>query len=338
MFKTGFIEGSAADAERSNWSGDGPRPLTWAAWYPAEDAAVEEPGFIGPPDQPLFVMGPLARGARLSESAKRWPVVLVSHGTGGTATGLGWLGCRLAAAGIVAIGVNHHGNTAIEPCRAEGFLCWWERARDLSVILDQLASGGIFAGRLDLSRVYAAGFSLGGYSVLALAGAITDLTLFEEWSSRQGGMRGPREFPDLGDHATRLLATSAQFRDSQARHGRSYRDPRLKAALALAPAPPVRGFTPDSLASITLPVRIMVGQSDAEAPADGCAAWLASHLPNCELTRLGREVGHYVFLCEATETGRRMMPAVSVDATGVDRGAIHQRVADVAIRLFRSQV
>jgi len=90
MFKTGFIEGSAADAERSNWSGDGPRPLTWAAWYPAEDAAVEEPGFIGPPDQPLFVMGPLARGARLSESAKRWPVVLVSHGTGGTATGLGW--------------------------------------------------------------------------------------------------------------------------------------------------------------------------------------------------------------------------------------------------------
>lgn len=334
MFKAGFGEGSAADQERSNWSGDGPRPLTWAAWYPAADAAVEEPGLIGPPNRPLFVMGSVARGAGLSERAERWPVVLLSHGTGGTANGLGWLGCRLAAAGFVAIGVNHHGNTALEPYRAEGFLCWWERARDLSVILDTLAAGGSFAARLDMARVFAAGFSLGGYTALALAGAITDLALFEEWSQRQGGHRGPREFPDLTEHASRLLATSARYRESLARQGRSFGDPRIRAVLALAPAPPVRAFTPDSLASIALPVRIAVGDADQEAPADQCAAWLAPQLPSCELTRLGPDVGHYAFLCEATDIGRRMIPAVATDAPGVDRAAIHRQAADIAIRLF----
>jgi predicted dienelactone hydrolase len=279
-------------------------------------------------------MGPIARGVRLKERTERWPVVLVSHGTGGTATGLGWLGCRLAAAGFVAIGVNHHGNTGLEPYRAEGFLCWWERARDLSVILDTLAADGPFAGRLDMSRVFAAGFSLGGYTVLALSGAITDLALFAEWSRQQGGTRGPREFPELPEHAERLRATSAVFRESEARHGSSYWDQRISAVLALAPAPPVRGFTSDSLASIALPVHIAVGEADQEAPAQTCAAWLASHLPNCELTRLGRDVGHYVFLCEATDTGRRMMPAVSIDAPGVDRAAVHRQAADMAIRLF----
>jgi predicted dienelactone hydrolase len=207
-------------------------------------------------------------------------------------------------------------------------------ARDLSVILDTLAADGPFSGRLDTTRVFAAGFSLGGYTALALAGAITDLARFEEWSKQQSGMRGPREFPDLSDHAARLLATSPQFRDSQARHGRSYRDPRIKAVLALAPAPPVQGFSPESLAALALPVRIAVGEADQEAPAEICAAWLASHLPDCELTRLGRDVGHYAFLCKATDTGRRMMPAVSIDAPGVDRAANHRQAADIAIRLF----
>jgi hypothetical protein len=47
---------------------------------------------------------------------------ILSYGTGGSAEGMGWLGQRLACLGYICIGVNHHGNTAIEPYRAEG-LC-----------------------------------------------------------------------------------------------------------------------------------------------------------------------------------------------------------------------
>jgi predicted dienelactone hydrolase len=339
MHKVGFVEGRCADEERRSWSGDGPRPLIWSAWYPAVDTAWEETRLIGPVDAPLFVMGRVVPGAPLSSVARLWPVVLLSHGTGGSGPGMGWLGCRLAAAGYIAIAVSHHGNTAAEPYRAQGFLCWWERARDLSVILDRLAAEGPFTARLDVSRVFAAGFSLGGYTVLALAGAITELALFEQWLAGQGGRgRGPREFPDLADHFTSLLATSSEFRASVARHGRAYYDPRVKAVLALAPAPPVRGFTPQSLQAVRLPVRTLVGGADAEAPAETCASWLAGLLPNCQLTLLGPDVGHYVFLCEATEMGRSSEPVLCVDAPGVDRGAIHDQVAGTAIALFRSEV
>jgi len=64
--------------------------------------------------------------------------VLLSHGTGGTATGMSWLPTSLAQIGYICVGVDHHGNTATEPYRAEGFICWWERALDHSLIIDQV--------------------------------------------------------------------------------------------------------------------------------------------------------------------------------------------------------
>ena len=234
----------------------------------------------------------------------------------------------------MALAVNHHGNTAIEAYRPEGFLCWWERARDLSFILDHLATKGLFAAKLDLSRVFAVGFSLGGYTVLALAGAITDLGLFEEWLSGQGKPRGPREFPDLAEHVPSLLATSAEFRISQARHGLSYRDPRVRAVLALAPAPPVRSFSIESLRSMQVRVGIMVGPSDKEAPAQECAVWLANKIRDCELMLLEPEAGHYVFLCEATDAGRHAQPEICLDPPGIDRASIHDRAVEAAARLF----
>jgi predicted dienelactone hydrolase len=336
MFKVGFIEGLCDDEQRRSWSGNAPRPMRWSAWYPAPETAGEEPRLIGPPGAPLFAMGKAAAGAPLHVAERRWPVVLLSHGTGGSAPDLGWLGCRLAAAGFVAIAVSHHGNTAVEPYRPEGFLCWWERAKDLSVALHRLAADGPFAGRLDVSRVFTAGFSLGGYTVLALAGAITDLTQFQQWLSTQKDRGGPREYPDVADHIPSLAATSAEFRASHARHCHSYRDARVRAVLALAPAPPVRAFTVDSLRAIPLAVGIMVGPADVEAPAETCASWLAEHLPNCRLTLLAPNVGHYVFLCEATETGKATEPVICTDAPGVDRRAVHDAAASAAIDLFRS--
>lgn len=193
-FKVGFRVGHAYDPTRQNWSNTGPRPIRWSAWYPAVRDAVEKSRAV-PPSNPLFLMGTVAYDAAINEECERFPVVLLSHGTGGTATSLGWMAQALAAAGYVVIGVDHHGNTASELYRAEGFLCWWERPRDLSVALDLLASKGIFAGQLDTSRVACLGVSLRGYTVLSILGAITEMDRFGEWAGSSQLGRGPREFP-----------------------------------------------------------------------------------------------------------------------------------------------
>jgi predicted dienelactone hydrolase len=291
---------------------------------------------MGAPGAALFRMGRVAENAAINSLQHQWPVVLLSHGTGGTAQGLCWLGTRLAATGFISIGVSHHGNTAAEPYLPEGFLCWWERARDLTTILDLLAAQGPVAGRLDLDRVFAAGFSLGGYAVLQLAGAITSLDLFDGWLTsigENGG--GPREFPDLASHIPELRATSAQYRQSVERHSDLYLDPRIKAVAALAPAPTVRSFTPESLAKIIVPTTLIAGQNDEEAPHEQCALWLKERNLSFQLELLGREVGHYVFLPEATEAGKSLEPGICRDPDGVDRAAIHDSVAAVVETRFR---
>ena len=335
MYKVGLIEGTFIDDKRRAWSGFGGRPLRCSVWYPASREAVEEMYYLGPPGQALFHMGQVAVGVPVVERADPFPVVLLSHGTGGTAKGLGWLGCRLAQRGYVAIGVDHHGNTATEPYLAEGFFCCWERARDLSAVFDQVSEEPLFQGRLDQTRVFAAGFSLGGYTVLALAGAITDLAAYAVWQAEQGRFKGPREFPDLGERVGPLLGTSTEFRASRERHRRSYRDARVKAVYACAPAPPVRAFTAESLAAIEIPGGVIVGPADTEVPYQECACWLAERIPGCRLTLLSASVGHYVFLCEATAYGQATAPDICLDAPGIDRRTIHNQTTEEMLALFQ---
>ncbi len=333
MLKVGFREGFIEDHARPAWHGDHARPISWRAWYPTDDEVDEQRRPTGTIAS-TFVADDSLAGARLSGARNQFPAVLLSHGTGGSAAGLAWLGWRLAAQGFIAVGVNHHGNTAVQPYQPEGFLCWWERARDLSVLLDDLLVRGPFVGRLDLCRVFAAGFSLGGYTVLALLGAITDMALFADWSRDERWGDGPREFPGLVKEVAPLLKASAVFRASWERQSLSYRDDRIKAALLCAPAPTVRGLRVESLRTIGEPVAIIVGGADLEAPSDDCAKWLQNYLPNSTLSDLGSDVGHYVFLSECSDGGQQQEPEICMDAPGVDRRAIHDETAALALKTF----
>lgn len=336
MFQCGYTEGQAVDQDRPSWRTDELRPLAWAAWYPAPPNTETAEHRLGAPGRKIFTLGAVARDSEPDRTLDRWPVVVLSHGTGGTAEGLGWLGVRLARRGFLCIGVSHHGNTALETFLPEGFLCWWERARDLTVILDQLDTAGPLAERLDPGNVFAAGFSLGGYTVLSLAGAITEMSRFQDWLATQDdNTSGPREFPDLADHIPELLADSETFRNSLDRQSRSYRDPRIRAVAAFAPAPPVRAFDPSSVAEIGIPVSIMTGGEDIEAPFDQCTLWLQQQNPQFAVECLKPHVGHYVFLPEATARGLEVEPLLCRDGPGVDRRAIHDRAADMAEALFR---
>ena len=59
-----------------------------------------------------------------------FPLIVLSHGTGDSAQIMAWLACALASRGYIVAAVHHPGNNALEKYTAEGFLIWWERARD----------------------------------------------------------------------------------------------------------------------------------------------------------------------------------------------------------------
>lgn len=339
MYKVGIAQGVLADNTRNNWAGDAPRPIAWMSWYPTDHTATGETLNVPTTStEVLFAMRGGIIDASLNTTRANWPVVLLSHGTGGSASGMDWLGSRLAATGYIAIAISHHGNTAVEPYVPEGFLCWWERATDLSITLDRLSETTRFSGHMDFNQIFAAGFSLGAYTVLALAGAITKQSLFDEWLQQQPrtGPNGPKEFPDLSERIPWLTQNSAEFNESNARHDKNYRDHRIKAIAALAPPPPIRAFTSKSLTAIDLPVHIIVGQADTEAPHDTCAVWLDQHLADSSLTLLGNDVGHYVFLNESTELGRQVESDICCDPASVDRSVIHHQTAQAIATFFSS--
>ncbi|MEM8977382.1 MAG: signal peptidase, partial [Pseudomonadota bacterium] len=139
----------------------------------------------------------------------------------------------------------------------------------------------------------------------------------------------------LADHIPRLYRESRQFRESMDRHSKSYQDSRVKAVVSIAPAPPVRAFEPHSLQEIAIPVHIIVGRGDTEAPFDECALWLQKQNAAFDVDLLDTNVGHYVFLPEATETGKKLEPSICSDPDGVDRRAIHDNTVAATEQLFR---
>jgi predicted dienelactone hydrolase len=318
-----------------NWRGAKTHALTATAWYPASPSAEEHAVEIAGVSR-LFDLGKGAPEAKLASEPAKFPLLVLSHGTGGSALQMAWLGAVLAAHGYIAVAVNHPGNNATEAYTALGFSTWWERARDLSVVIDSMLADPMFAGRIDAGRIGAAGFSLGGYTMIEIAGGITQPDAFGKFCASPSAdllCKSPPEFPTLIEDFDKLAKTDAEFQAALRHAGDSYRDPRVRAVFALAPAlGPV--FPAASLAKISIPVMILAGESDTNVPIGSGAKYFAANIPGAKLTVFPGNVGHYVFLDSCTETGRKALPLLCADGEGVNRDAVHEKAATAAVAFF----
>ncbi|WP_349254146.1 hypothetical protein [Rhizobium sp. CC1099] len=241
---------------------------------------------------------------------------------------------RLAQSGYVALAVNHHGHTGVEAYRPEGFLCLWERAADLTALLNDRTWRVKLGGQVT-DHAFVAGFSAGAHTAMLIAGARVLYSHFEPENPVKSPIRGPREFPDVADHLPRLIQENEVFRTSWNRRRDDFRDDRVKAALVLAPARSVVGFSHDSLRSISRPIHVVSRDADLIAPAAEFSAWLHRHVPDSKFSILKGGVDHYAFLSEPTEQGLRLIPDFEM-AEGLDRRTLHHEVAHLAIEFFES--
>jgi predicted dienelactone hydrolase len=344
-FKVGMIARDFTDEQRRNWQASAPRPLRTALWYPAAATATEsETIFGGPPDTEVFAPVTVAPAAEISHQKPKYPLVLLSHGTGGSAVQMMWLGYYLGSRGYIVAAVNHHGNTAAErQPAAQGFLLYWERARDLSVLLDKLLADPLFGPRIDRERIGAAGFSLGGYTVISIAGGQFSPGQFETFCQSpqrdftcepQPEFRdAPKLFAEL-KNASPPTRESKVVRDSLSRAGYSYRDRRIKRVFASAPALG-GGFTKAGLSRIRVPVAIVVGQADKVTPPGTNAERYARYINGATLTILSGALGHYTFLAECNAHGRSVLD-ICRDDTSINRAQVHQQVAQLAFEFFEN--
>jgi predicted dienelactone hydrolase len=337
QFKVGMMTRSFEDDKRKNWQGTAARPLRTAIWYPAAATATkEETIFGGTPETEVFTPLTVAPAADISTARRKYPLILLSHGTGGSAIQIMWLGYYLAARGYIVAAVNHHGNTGAEQqLTAQGFLLYWERAKDLTAVLDKLLGDPVFGSRIDQERIGAAGFSLGGYTVISIAGGVFSPQTFAGFCNspqRDFTCEPQPEFPDAPRLFEELKNNDPVVKESLRHASDSYRDKRVKRVFAIAPALG-SGFTAAGLSQIKIPVGIVIGQADLVAPLATNAQRYADLINGARLTILNGGVGHYTFLAECTRRGQKIVD-VCRDAESVDRRQVHQRVAQLAFEFF----
>lgn len=318
------------DVSRKSWTKDTPRPLTVTVWYPAKAGTAERKTSIG-----IFNTGLSARGAEISSLKERYPLIALSHGTGGSAASISWLGKRLARRGYIAAAVNHHGNTGAERKKVlQGFLLWWERPRDISQVISQLLADKYFGQKIDRDRIGVAGFSLGGYTALASVGARLEIEKWEGYCVERSGdptCNLPPEAPFNKDDVNRFLQSDI-YLESIKDANNNYADGRIRAAYVIAPVlTPIMSTV--SLNKISLPVKIVTGDHDDQSVSELNALPLAKVIPQAQLLIIP-QAGHYTFLTQGTILACIFAARYFKDPRSVDRVKIQKKVGDDAADFF----
>jgi predicted dienelactone hydrolase len=320
-------------AQRGNDSGR----LNVIVWYPAIAGTATSPIEVGPPGQPYFREGTAAPGAPMAASPVKLPFVVVSHGTGGTAMDLSWLCAALAAHGYLVASVDHPGNNALEAPTVAGATLWWQRADDLSRVIDGVLATPNFGPSVDPARIGAAGLSLGGLTVLMIAGARADAKRLASYCSRKPSTQvctgeATPAVANLNARADALAASDPAYRAAALSNQQSHRDSRVKAVFSIAPAlgPAI---VPESLSSIDVPVELVAGFGDPVLPVADNVIADALAIPNAQLIVWPRPVAHYTFLTDCTLLGATKFPLICTDA-GPSRVNVHRATAELALSFF----
>lgn len=249
--------------ERDSLAADAPPPVGVATL--AVPARGEAPGFTAT----LWYLAKPGIESRLGASPIRLgylavadgepalppsaPLIVLTHGTGGSAQSLAWLATELARHGALVVAADHPASSGGDPERAS-MMQVWTQPDDVHHLLDTLLASP-WGTRFDCQRIAAVGFSLGGASAMLLAGARLDFARFPEFCKTHD------------DGACHAFASHFEHADAAfyARANADLAEPRLRAAVAIAPGF-TEAFTAESLRALRPPLLLLTGALDQQLP------------------------------------------------------------------------
>jgi predicted dienelactone hydrolase len=216
----------------------------------------------------------------------------------------------------------------------------WERVADLSALLDQMLADPKFGSHIDQSRVFAAGHSAGGATVIMLAGGEFSGDEIAKFCSSPATARDsscePRELIAKSiAEVEELRKHDPAVQASLARAKRSYRDERVRAVVAMAPAVGP-AFTEATLRAIATAVFIVTAKEDAVTPPATNALRYARFIPDARLLTVPGNANHFTFGSDCTDEGRRALESCR-DGAGTDRSEVHELVAQRVLRFFEQR-
>jgi predicted dienelactone hydrolase len=254
-------------------------------------------------------------------SSGRFPLVLLSHGNGGSMFSQHDMAASLASHGFVVAAVEHPGDNFKDESGQGSDRVFIGRQQQLTALLDYLLGRSAFAPAIDPGKIGVMGFSAGATTALQMLGAKLSFDLLKPYCDR-----APNNV---------LCAARGQVRlSTPALTGQT--DKRVRAAFVMSPVGVL--FDKENWARVTAPVYVYAAAADSVLPIQDHALIAKNNLRS--LTQYTEIPGanHYVFLSPCSEQMKSITPALCTDPPGVDRLAIHEKLNADALGFFRAEL
>lgn len=245
------------------------------------------------------------------------PLVVVSHGAGGSALGHHDTAATLADAGYVVAAISHPGDNFQDLSRQGYLSAFATRPVDMKRLTDYMLGAWPQRAQLDTGKVGFFGFSRGGYTGLVAIGAVPD------WTSRQDLCLPLSTRPLCGEiRRKEIPATPAP-------------DPRIRAAVIVDP---LSVFDAKGLGQVGIPVQLWASALGGDGVTPQSVETVRQGLPSAPDWHVAANAGHFAFLAPCPPALMEAMPAICRDAAGFDRVAFHQIFNAQVLAFFQRHI
>lgn len=299
--------------------------LDVTVWYPAKPGGTA----VTLGESVFFAGAPAMRDAPIEDG--KFPLILLSHGSGlgGNPQVLTWLAAPLAKQGFIVAAPTHPGNSGPNRSVLETIKLWL-RPSDLTETLNAVEKDRFFKAHLEGDKVGALGLSMGGGTVLTIAGARMvpqRLASFCDTNELNPSFCGWVRDSGVDLHSMDFSAL-----------GRDYEDKRIQFVMALDPTP-IDVFDTKSVSKISIPVELMNMGEPGKLLVSTDASKITKAIPEATYVAV-KDASHYSLLPEckpgASEIAEseKIGDPICMDGGRRTRSEIHAQLIDMAVAAF----
>lgn len=250
-------------------------------------------------------------------SGNHLPLVVIAHGQTGSRFGHHDTAAALADAGFVVVGFNHPGDSSDNRSSTHRIIIFQDRPQQVSRVISYMLEQWSSRASVDPRSIGVFGFSRGGYTALALAGAIPSLRA------------STKRFCTSWSSLSELLCWSIYFGDTQLA---PKPDPRVRAIIA---ADPLNLFDDAGLANVRIPVQLWASERGGAGVTLAHTQAIKEGLKQAPEWQIAKGAGHFVFLSPCPEELREEIQEICEDPAGIDRKAWHVLMNQAVVAFFK---